>query len=34
MFDGELTDLVAALLNLTDGKSFLPDDVYPMAESS
>jgi hypothetical protein len=34
IFDGELTVLVPATPNLTWGKSFLPGDAYPLAESS
>jgi hypothetical protein len=34
IFGGELTASVPATLYLTWGKSFLPEDAYPMAESS
>jgi hypothetical protein len=34
IFDGELSALVPAVLNLTHGKLFLPGGAYPMAKSS
>jgi hypothetical protein len=34
VFGGELTASIPTLPNLTWGKSFLPGDAYPMAESS